>query len=64
MSISIENVEESDQPFTSIHVPNEFAKGKIYWDGTTFPDATLVKEQESTLKVALSEFVDKVYIDS
>ena len=51
MSISIEKVEESDQPFTSIHVPNGFAKGKIYWDRTTFPDATLVKEQESALKV-------------
>ena len=44
MSISIENIEESDQPFTSIHVPNGFAKDKIYWDGTTFPDARLAKE--------------------
>ena len=33
-------------------------KGKIYWDGTTFPDATLSKEQEEALKEIVSKALD------
>lgn len=46
-SDEVKNVGESEKPYTCIDLPD---RGKIYWDGTTFPDATLSFEQKKAIK--------------
>ena len=63
MVIYVEVVRESEKPNTSIDPPpSSFAKGKIYWDGTTFPDGTLSKEQEEALKGSAAKSIEDVCI--
>ena len=55
MADYVKNVGESELPNTSIDVPNDNVKGKIYWDGTTFPNATLSKAKLEALQKKLSK---------
>ncbi|GFH44512.1 predicted protein [Chaetoceros tenuissimus] len=55
MGWHVKNVGVSELPNTSIDVPADGVKGKIYWDGKTFPDATLPIEQEKALEKTLSK---------
>ncbi|GFH50363.1 hypothetical protein CTEN210_06839 [Chaetoceros tenuissimus] len=62
MASYVEDVEESELPNTSIDVPSSRVKGEIYWDGTTFPDGTLSREQENELKERASKSIEDVYV--